>query len=182
MHPNLGKIMKKTLVIFALTSASLFSTVAFADRGDDNALVKFDGGVGSQPFASGAGGVPIPNDVKGVPPGGRPWPIGALKATVGVDGSISVKGKGMILGGGANVGRPAIPRQVAATLFCGDVAMNSAPTDLDAAGNFTITGALSAVPPNPCAAPILLIRNFAAGAPGPWFAAGIPKVGERDDD
>jgi hypothetical protein len=109
MHHNLGKIMKKTFVLIALTS--VFSTIAFADHGkDSNALVKFEGGVGSQPFASGAGGVPIPNDVKGVPPGGRPWPIGALKATVGVDGSISVKGKGMILGGGANVGRPAIPR------------------------------------------------------------------------
>ncbi len=174
--------MKKTFVLIALTS--LFSTFALADNGKDNnnALVRFEGGVGSQPFASGAGGVPIPNDVKGIPPGGRPWPIAALRASVGVDGSISARGKGMILGGGANVGRPAIPRQVAATLFCGDVALNSAPTDLDAAGNFTISGTLSAVPPNPCVAPILLIRNYAAGAPGPWFAAGIPKVNERDDD
>jgi hypothetical protein len=174
-------MMKKTLVIFAL--ASVFSTLTLAAHDDDsNALVKFEGGVGSQPFASGAGGVPIPNDVKGIPPGGRPWPIGALKAVINVDGSLSVKGKGMILGGGANVGRPAIPRQVVATLFCGDIALNSAPTDLDAAGNFSISGALSAVPPNPCTAPILLIRNYANNAAGPWFAAGIPKVSARDDD
>ncbi len=173
-------MVQKTMVLLVLASGlSAFTSAALAD--DNNVLVKFDGGVGSQPFASGAGGVPIPNDVKGVPPGGRPWPIGDLKATVRLDGTLSVKGKGMILGGGGNVGRPAIPRQVAATLFCGDVAMTSAPTDLDAAGNFTISGALSAVPPNPCTAPILLIRNYAGGAPGPWFAAGIPKVGERDD-
>jgi hypothetical protein len=174
-----GKIMKKTLVVFAL--ASVFSSIALASDDDDkNVLVKFDGGIGSQPFAASAAG-PIANDVKGVPPGGRPWPIGALKATVNLDGTISVKGKGMILGGGANVGRPAIPRQVAATLFCGDLTFNSAPTDLDAAGDFKISGALSAVPPNPCNAPILLIRNYAAGAPGPWFAAGIPKAASKDD-
>jgi hypothetical protein len=174
--------MKKTLTLSAVTFA--FSTLfAVAHAGDDrDVLVKFDGGIGSQPFAAGAGGVPIANDVKGVPPGGRPWPIAALKATIGLDGSISVKGKGMILGGGANVGRPAIPRQVAATLFCGDIAFTSAPTDLDAAGNFSIKGALPAVPPNPCVAPILLIRNYAAGAPGPWFAAGIPKVEDGDKD
>lgn len=181
-----GVIMKKSLIVPALVVsalASAFSSLAIASHDDDkDVLVKFDGGVGSQPFAAGAGGVPIPNDVKGVPPGGRPWPIGALKATVKLDGTISVSGKGMILGGGANVGRPAIPRQVAATLFCGDLAFNSAATDLDAAGNFKVSGALSAVPPNPCAAPILLIRNYAAGAPGPWFAAGIPKAAESNDD
>lgn len=172
--------MKKTLIVSALTL--MFSTCALASHDDDdkNVLVKFDGGIGSQPFAAGAGGVPVANDVKGIPPGGRPWPIAALKATIGTDGSISVKGKGVILGGGANVGRPAIPRQIAATLFCGDLAITSAPADLDAAGNFTIKGALPAVPPNPCVAPILLIRNYANGAPGPWFAAGIPKVEDND--
>jgi hypothetical protein len=165
----------------SLLAVSMVIGVALpAHAGDDDTLVKFDGGIGSQPFAAGAGGVPVPNDVKGVPPGGRPWPIGALKASVKTDGTISVKGKGMILGGGANVGRPAIPRQVVATLFCGDLAMNSQPTDLDAAGDFQIRGALSAVPPNPCDAPILLIRNFANNTPGPWFAAGIPKVDDED--
>jgi hypothetical protein len=70
---------------------------------------------------------------------------------------------------------------VAATLFCGDVAFNSTPVDPDAGGNFTISGELSAIPPNPCAAPILLIRHYAGGAPGPRFAAGIPKVESNDD-
>jgi hypothetical protein len=54
------------------------------------------------------------------------------------------------------------------------------PTDLDASGNFKINSALSAIPPNPCAAPILLIRNYANGSPGSWFAAGIQKI--EDDD
>jgi hypothetical protein len=171
--------MKTVINVVVVTSVLIgVSASAFAD--DNNVLARFEGGVGSQPFASGPGGVPIANDVKGIPPGGRPWPIGALKASVKTDGSISVSGKGMILGGGANVGRPAIPRQVIATFFCGDIAMNSAPTDLDAAGNFKISSALSALPPSPCVAPILLIRNFNSGVAGPWFAAGIPRV-DNDD-
>ncbi|MGL4231670.1 MAG: hypothetical protein ACRCWJ_09925 [Casimicrobium sp.] len=171
--------MNKSISVLAVAS-TLFAASTTVASDDRDTLVRFDGGIGSQPFASGTGGVPVPNDVKGVPPGGRPWPISALKATVRTDGTISVKGKGMILGGGANVGRPAIPRQVVATLFCGDLTMNSTATDLDAAGDFKIDSALSAMPPIPCAAPILLIRNFANGAAGPWFAAGIPKVDDED--
>ncbi len=183
--------MKKTLITLALASVcSVVGSVAFASDDDRNVLVRFDGGIGSQPFAAGAGGVPVANDVKGIAPGGRPWPIGDLSATVRVDGTISVKGKGMILGGGANVGRPAIPRQVVATLFCGNDAFNSAPTALDAAGDFKINGALTPVapnvapvPPNPCTTSILLIRNFGGtpAAAGPWFAAGIPVPGSNDD-
>lgn len=136
--------------------------------------LEFDGGIGSQPFAS-VGAVVVPNDVLGVPPGGRPWVIGKLRAVVRPDGAISVKGAGLILAGGNNVGLPAIPRQVAATLFCGAVPFTSTPADLDASGDFVIKGTLTGVLPNPCATPILLIRNFANGAPGAWFAAGIPE-------
>jgi hypothetical protein len=95
---------------------------------------------------------------------------------VHTDSTITVKGQGMVLGGGTNVGRPAIPRKVVATLFCGTAPFHSDPVDLDAAGDFTIRSPLSGVVPNPCAAPILLIRNFGGtpAAPGPWFAAGIP--------
>jgi hypothetical protein len=70
---------------------------------------------------------------------------------------------------------PGIPRQVVATLFCGETAFNSPAVNLDAQGNFAIKGTLAGVLPNPCATPTLLIRNFTAGAPGPWFAAGIPE-------
>lgn len=134
--------------------------------------LEFDGGIGSQPFAS-VGGAVAPNDVRGIPPGGRPWVIGKLRAKVRSDGGISVKGEGLLLGGGNAVGAPGIPRQVVATLFCGATEFTSPAADLDANGNFVIQGTLAGVLPNPCATPTLLIRNFAAGAPGAWFAAGI---------
>jgi hypothetical protein len=166
--------MKKAFLSAALgVLAATCGAIAMADDNDRNSLVRFIGGIGSQPFAN-VGGVPVPNDVLGVPPGGRPWPIDMLRAVVHADSSISVKGQGLVLGGGANVGRPAIPRQVVATLFCGTSPFHSAPVDLDAAGDFVIRSPLSGVVPNPCLTPILLIRNYAAGAPGPWFAAGIP--------
>lgn len=167
--------MKKAFLCAALGVLAASTVVPALADDDSNSLVKFSGGIGSQPFASGAGGVPVPNDVLGVPPGGRPWPIDALRAVVRTDSTITVKGQGLVLGGGANVGRPAIPRQVVATLFCGTTPFHSAPVDLDAAGDFVIRSPLSGVVPNPCLTPILLIRNFAAGAPGPWFAAGIPE-------
>jgi hypothetical protein len=173
--------MKKALLSIALgVLAASYMAPAMADDDDRNSLVKFNGGIGSQPFAAGASGLPVPNDVLGVPPGGRPWPIDALRAVVYADSTISVKGQGMVLGGGANVGRPAIPRKVVATLFCGGAPFHSEPVDLNAAGDFTIRSPLSGVVPNPCLVPVLLIRNFGitppatVAAPGPWFAAGIP--------
>jgi len=158
--------MKKTLTGLALAAASLFACAA-----DD--IASFSGGIGSQPFASVNGGV-VPNDVNGVLPGGRPWVIDKLQATVDAGGGIHVQGKGLVLAGGNNVGRPAIPRQVAATLFCGTVPSTSAPADVDANGDFLIRSALAPTPATPCASPVLLIRNFANGAAGAWFAAGIP--------
>ena len=115
----------------------------------------------------------VPNDVRGVQPGGRPWVIGKLRAVVRPDGSISVKGEGLVLAGGNAIGTPALPRQVVATLFCGATELNSAAVDLDANGDFVIKGTLASALPNPCATPTLLIRNFAAGVAGAWFAAGI---------
>jgi len=159
--------MKRTLSGLALALASLFA------HADTQVLARFDGGIGSQPFAS-VNGAAVPNDVLGVLPGGRPWLIGDLKARVDVGGDIRVTGKGLVLAGGNSIGRPGLPRQVAATLFCGGVASTSPAVDVDASGDFTIRGALSPTPASPCANSILLIRNFAAGAAGAWFAAGIP--------
>jgi len=157
-----------SVALGVLVSASTLPSMAADGR------IEFDGGIGSTPFAS-AGGAVVPNDVRGIAPGGRPWVIGKLRASVRADGHISVKGEGLLLGGGNSVGLPAIPRQVVATVFCGEAAYNSAAVNLDAQGNFAIKGALTGVLPSPCATPILLIRNFAAGAPGAWFAAGIPE-------
>lgn len=163
--------MKKTLLCLACGTAAA-ACVLPALAADQR--LEFDGGIGSQPLAS-ANGVVVPNDVLGVPPGGRPWVISKLRAVVRPDGAISVKGEGLILAGGGSVGLPGIPRQVAATLFCGGVPFTSAPADLDANGDFVIKGTLTGALSNPCATPILLIRNFAGGAPGNWFAAGIPE-------
>lgn len=163
--------MKKAMlsVTFGVLAAACVLPSLAADG-----RIEFDGGIGSTPFAS-AGGAPVLNDVRGIPPGGRPWVIGKLRAAVRSDGNISVRGEGLLLGGGNAIGLPGIPRQVVATLFCGTVEFTSPPADLDAKGNFAIKGSLSGVLPSPCATPTLLIRNFAAGAPGPWFAAGIPE-------
>ena len=156
---------------FAIAALVLFSSAAVADE----RLVRFDGGIGSQPFAS-IGGAPAPNDVNGVPPGGRPWPILSLKATIRTDGSINARGEGLVLGGGASTGNRGGVTQVGATLFCGTpaVAHNSPPTPLSLGGDFIIRAKLTPVPPNPCTAPVLLIRLAQpTGALGPWFAAGV---------
>jgi hypothetical protein len=172
---------------------------AASDRSD--AIVRFNGAIGSQPFAN-VGNATAPNDVLGIAPGGRPWELRKLRASVASDGTLRASGKGLLLGGGNNIGRPAIPRTVQATLICSATAAppvatspawNSVAVALDEAGNFEIDAPLkpvppnlTQVPPNPCLFPILLIRNSTPSAtpggdpvPGPWFAAGIQS---SDDD
>ena len=153
----------------ALSLAGLSPALA----SDDN-RIEFHGGIGSTPFAL-VSGMPGPNDVRGVTPGGRPWVIEKLRASIRADGAISVKGKGLLLAGGNSVGLPALPRQVVATLFCGATELTSPPADLDAGGNFMIRGTLGAALPDPCQTPTLLIRNFSSNTAGAWFAAGIPE-------
>ena len=160
-------------------------------------IVQFNGAIGSQPFAS-VNGAPAPNDVLGIAPGGRPWELRKLRASVDANGRLRVRGAGLLLGGGGNIGLPAIPRNIQATLICLEgttrLSWNSDAVPLDAQGNFSIHGSLTPVspnqllvPPDPCNAPILLIRNSAAATtpggapvPGAWFAAGIP--GDDHDD
>ena len=178
----------------ALISVMLWAGAAQADDRVPK-IVAFNGAIGSHPFAS-VGGVAAPNDVLGIAPGGRPWELLKLKASVDVNGMLQLRAKGLLLGGGNNIGRPAIPRNVQATLFCNEGgvnnAWNSAAAEVDAQGNFTLAGALvpvapnvGGIPPNPCNLPILLIRNSAAATapgglpvPGAWFAAGIVDVGD----
>jgi hypothetical protein len=184
-----------TTATMALLSTALCAGAAQADDRVPK-IVAFSGAIGSQPFAN-VGGVAVPNDVLGVPPGGRPWELLKLKASVDVNGMLQLRAKGLLLGGGNNIGRPAIPRNMQATLFCNEAgvnnAWNSTAAAVDAKGNFAISGALvpvapniAPVPPNPCNLPILLIRNSAAATtpgglpvPGAWFAAGI--VDDGDD-
>ena len=167
----------RTVMIAATLAVGLAAGPASASE----TLVKFEGAVGVHPVAgnSAAGAATVVNTVRGVAPGGRPWGIQKLKATIKRDGSIRVSGEGLVLAGTDNAGSRGGVRQVVATLFCGsNVGFTSPPADLGVNGDFRIRGQLDVVPPSPCGdetnPPTLLIRNFANGAPGAWFAAGIP--------
>jgi hypothetical protein len=162
--------MKQHLIAAALSCAALAhaGTAAADDR-----LVSFEGGIGSQVWARNAAGALVPNDVLGVQPGGRPWVIEDLRADVRTDGTIRVDGRGLLLGGGNNVGNTG-GQSVHARLFCGGVAHNSGTVPLEPNGDFRIVDQLDPVPPFECANPILLIVSGVAPN-GSWFAAGIPK-------
>lgn len=144
-------------------------------------LVQFDGGIGVIPVSSGVG----PNAqaefvnrniVRGVQPAGQIWVIKELRAIVRNDGEIEVKGTGLLLGGGNNIGG-SNNANVFATLICEATApftersSNLAGVQLDASGDFRIRDVLTP-PPEECPSPVLLIRNAANLG---WFAAGIPK-------
>lgn len=157
--------MRHLIRAFALAAVCMAPLAAAAVE----PLVRFEGGIGSQPLRAG-GQV---NDVNGTPPGGRPWLISSLNADVRTDGSIRVDGRGLILGGGGTVGTGG-GLSVRARLYCAgvphDTDVNN-PVPLAANGDFQITGFLVPTPPSPCSNPVLLILS----AGGNWFAAGIPK-------
>jgi hypothetical protein len=166
----------KSVMVAATLAAGLAAGPAMAS----DTLAKFEGGVGVHPVAgnSAAGAATVVNTVRGIAPGGRPWGILKLKATIKRDGGIRVSGEGLVLVGTDNPGSRGGVRQVVASLFCGGSGpFTSPPGDLGVGGDFEIRGQLDALPPNPCgddtSPPTLLIRNFANGAAGAWFAAGI---------
>lgn len=165
--------MRKVLV-FALFLGAVFPVSATADS-----LAKFEGGIGVIPVSSGQGTAATAttvnrNIVRGVQPPGQIWVIAGLNADVGLDGQITVDGRGLLLGGGNNIGTNA-NQSVRATLLCandGNVLHDSGLVPLEANGDFRLDDILSGLLPNPCVSPVLLIRNPA----GSWFAAGIPKL------
>jgi hypothetical protein len=147
----------------------------------EDTLARFNGGIGVIPVSSGVGVAPTAvvvnrNIVRGVQPAGQIWVIDDLKADVRVGGRIKVDGRGLLLGGGNNIGR-SNNANVFATLICGAAApfvehsSNLAGVTLDESGDFKIDDVLTP-PPVECASPVLLIRNAANSS---WFAAGIPK-------
>jgi hypothetical protein len=210
--------MKKALACTMLLGV-VWSLPAAADDGG----LKFKGGIGVVPLSdvTGCPGTPAApvacltdpdsdtttpsptspvashNIVRGVRPAGQIWVIKGLEATVQSGGSITVNGKGLILGGGNNLGRPAPGVSVIATLIC-DLPTTAIPVPpqfstalagvlLSPTGDFQINGTLSPLPPAACTSPMLLIRNAATatgGFPNPWFAGGIyrPPGSGGDDD
>ena len=183
--------MKKAALVCAL-SAALTSPLGAAD----DSLVRFDGGIGVIPVSSIALNDPAAvtgtiatgtrNFVRGVPPPGQIWVIKRLRAEVDTDSRIVVDGRGLLLGGGNNVGFNANAR-VFATLICGTAApftVHSTPNTptptnptpgvpLAANGDFFIDDTLAPPVPDTCPGAVLLIRN--TGGTQPWFAAGIQK-------
>lgn len=169
------------LVLLCLVTLGPLSATA------DDTLAKFRGGIGVIPVSSGQGTLATAtvvnrNIVRGVQPAGQIWVISDLKAKVKADGSIKVDGRGLLLGGGNNIGFNA-NANVLATLICEaavpftERSTSAAGVPLEANGDFEIDDVLTPAPTT-CASPVLLIRNAANLG---WFAAGIRKVDEGDD-
>jgi hypothetical protein len=158
----------------------LVSMILASPLAADHTLVRFDGGIGVIPVSNVtvANGVTTVsrNIVRGVNPPGQIWVIDRLKADIDTDGHITVKGRGLLLGGGNNIGLNA-NQSVIATLICDAAApvlfTTTTPVPLAPNGDFDIDDMLTPAPPNPCASPVLLIRNGSGAA---WFAAGILKL------
>jgi len=165
---------KKLLVVLLGIAAPLVSLA-------DDSLARFKGGVGVIPVSSGQGTAATAtvvnrNIVRGVQPPGQIWIIADLRADVRIDGSVKVRGKGLLLAGGNGIGGNA-NQSVRATLICdpaGAALFDSGLVPLEPNGDFRIDDVLSPLPPNPCASPVLLIRNGG----GAWFAAGIPDLND----
>ncbi|AYC32449.1 hypothetical protein D3880_08695 [Pseudomonas cavernae] len=172
--------MKKLLAASALLIAGVLASSVVAD----DSLARFKGGIGVLPVSSGVGTgataeVVNRNIVRGVQPAGQIWVIRRLEAEVSISGQILVEGKGLLLGGGNNIGFTG-GQSVFATLICAAEEPNSftqsssnlAGVPLEADGDFTIDDLLAPAPAFPCNNPVLLIRSAASTS---WFAAGIPK-------
>jgi len=170
--------VRKTLAVL-----SLLALVVAASADARDTLVRFRGGIGVIPLSSGQGTAATAtvvnrNIVRGVQPPGQIWVIADLRADVRVDGRIRVDGRGLLLGGGNNIGRNG-GQSVRAVLFCGnDRFQTDPPVALEPDGDFRINDVLLPVepttltlPPSPCDNGALLIVNAA----GSWFAAGIPE-------
>jgi hypothetical protein len=156
---------------------------------EDDLMAAFKGGIGVIPAQNGVGPVNADgtfpnvrlNVVRGVFPGAGPWRIANLRAEVETDGHIKVRGRGLLLASGNGIGTNA-NQSVFATLICEAAApfvehSTAFSVPLEPNGDFRIDDTLTSVP-SECPSPVLLIRNTG----GVWFAAGIPKREDEDDE
>ena len=171
----------KAVALVALVLAAILPLPVAAD----DALVRFEGGIGVHPVsnvsgtANADGSFPnvTRNVVRGINPAGQLWVIADLKAAVKTDGSIKVDGRGLLLAGGNGIGTNATAR-VFATLICEaatpfvERSTDLAGVALGPNGDFKIDDILSPAPLG-CTSPVLLIRNAGNRT---WFAAGILKL------
>ena len=161
----------------AVAALSVLAATALGDSKDMKDRVRFDGGIGSQPFRTGATpDIAAANRVFNVQPGGAPWVIDDLEASV-KDGRIWAEGRGLLLAGTDNIGTPGSVTEVRARLFCDGVASDSDLVPLDKNGDFRIYSVLIPTPAVPCNNPRLLILSSG----GSWFAAGILDNGKNKD-
>ncbi len=167
-------MMNKALA-FVLILGIIFPLSAAA--AESPPVVRFEGGIGVIPAASNLArtGFELNRALNLVRPARYPWVISGLEAEVIPNGRISVVGRGLLNGGGPNIGTNRtvgqVPLTVFASLLCDGSEYNSSAVSVDPNGDFKIDGVLTDVPPSPCLNPVLLIRN---GATGDWHAAGIP--------
>ena len=114
------------------------------------------------------------NVVRGVAPG-TPWRIADLRADIRTDGRIRVRGRGLLLASGNNIGQNGNV-SVFATLFCEATAPfvehnTTFTVPLEPNGDFRIDDTLTSVP-SECASPVLLIRNSNGVCSRPAFSLG----------
>jgi len=186
LSSNFTRRSLKTIASSLLAAGLSLPLLAHAD-----AVARFDGGIGVVPATwAGAnntaptGGAAAANAVNDTPPPGRPWVISDLKASVLGDGSFDVRGEGLVLAGGNNVGVSA-NLAVRMRLYCGGAAgvpltkfTSNETTTLEPNGDFHLRGQLAVVnQPLDCPNARLLIIAAGPNAAnaGGWFAAGIPK-------
>jgi len=175
--------MMKQVAVFLVVALG----VAGVSANGRQPQLSFDGGIGVIPVS----GVVAPanpdgtfpnvtrNIVRGVNPSGQNWRIADLRVSIFEDGRIRVRGRGLLLAGGNNIGFNA-NLSVFATLICEPTApffehsTNPAGVPLEFDGDFRIDDVLGSAP-GACASPVLLIRSTS----GTWLAAGILR---GDDD
>jgi hypothetical protein len=185
-HRDLSFLSNRRILMKAfLLGIGLIAVVPLTALAADD-LVTFKGGIGVDPVQGTTGTAPsltvVQNIVRGVKPPAAPWRITNLSANIDVNGSILVKGRGLLVAGGDGIGTTGVVKNVIAELFCGPAAsateFDSTAEPLGPRGNFDIDTTLSTTPPNPCTDPVLLIVASTPSGPGPWLAAAIPTNGE----